>query len=79
MLTQTLRELEVDKLVKRKVYFEVLPKVEYLLTQTALQLIPFVEHLKQWGEEQLKNKNKTKTNQQRYSKLHLLICLSQIF
>lgn len=54
MLTQTLRELEEDNLINRKVYFEVPPKVEYSLTETAQQLIPFIEHLKQWGEEQMK-------------------------
>lgn len=59
MLTQTLRELEEDNLVIRKVYFEVPPKVEYSLTKTAQQLIPFIEHLKQWGEEQMKKEKRT--------------------
>lgn len=63
MLTQTLRELEEDNLVKRKVYFEVPPKVEYSLTETAQQLIPFIEHLKQWGEDQMKKEEQYTTSQ----------------
>ncbi len=53
MLTQTLRELEADNLVHRKVYKEVPPKVEYSLTETGLELIPFIQHLKEWGERQI--------------------------
>ncbi len=57
MLTQTLRELEEDNLIKRKVYQEVPPKVEYSLTITGIELIPFIGHLAEWGEKQL-NKSK---------------------
>ena len=53
MLTQTLRELEHDKLVIRKVYKEVPPKVEYSLTISGKELIPFIEHLRIWGDKQL--------------------------
>lgn len=53
MLTKTLRELENDLLVTRKVYHEVPPKVEYALTDTGRELIPFIEHLKQWGDRQI--------------------------
>lgn len=53
MLTQTLRELEDDTLIYRKVYHEVPPKVEYSLTETGAELIPFIIHLKQWGEKQI--------------------------
>lgn len=53
MLTQTLRELEDDKLLKRKVYHEVPPRVEYSLTDTGKELIPFIEQLKKWGENQM--------------------------
>lgn len=53
MLTQTLRELEDDKLLKRKVYHEVPPKVEYSLTDTGKGLIPLIEQLKKWGEDQM--------------------------
>lgn len=53
MLTQTLRELEDDHLVNRKVYHEVPPKVEYSLTDTGAELIPFIDHLKQWGDQQI--------------------------
>ena len=51
MLTQTLRELEDDNLLHRKVYQEVPPKVEYYLTETGAELIPFIEHLRKWGEK----------------------------
>lgn len=53
MLTQTLRELEEDKLVNRKVYPEVPPKVEYSLTDTGKELIPFIDHLGAWGRKQM--------------------------
>lgn len=54
MLTQTLRELENDGLVNRKVYHEVPPKVEYSLTTASKKLIPFINYLREWGESQMK-------------------------
>ena len=53
MLTQTLKELEVDKLITRKVYLEVPPKVEYSLTETGKELIPFISQMRSWGEKQM--------------------------
>ncbi|QEC76095.1 winged helix-turn-helix transcriptional regulator [Mucilaginibacter ginsenosidivorax] len=55
MLTQTLRELEDDKLITRKMYHEVPPKVEYSVSETGRELIPFIEHLHNWGKKQLQN------------------------
>jgi DNA-binding HxlR family transcriptional regulator len=52
MLTQTLRELEEDELINRKVFHEVPPKVEYSLTSIGEELIPFINHLKEWGDKQ---------------------------
>jgi DNA-binding HxlR family transcriptional regulator len=52
MLTQTLRELEEDELINRKVFHEVPPKVEYSLTAIGGELIPFINHLKDWGDKQ---------------------------
>jgi DNA-binding HxlR family transcriptional regulator len=52
MLTQTLRELEHDELISRKVFHEVPPKVEYALTDIGKELIPFINHLKEWGDKQ---------------------------
>jgi len=53
MLTQTLRELEEYNLINRKVYHEVPPKVEYSLTETGKELIPFIEYLSNWGDKQM--------------------------
>ena len=53
MLTQTLRELEEDNLVSRKVYLEVPPKVEYSLSESGLSLVPFVDQMRIWGEKQI--------------------------
>jgi len=53
MLTQALRELEADQLVSRQVYLEVPPRVEYALTPTGEELLPFIELLNQWGARQM--------------------------
>jgi DNA-binding HxlR family transcriptional regulator len=59
MLTQTLRELEDDKLINRKMYHEVPPKVEYSLSETGLELIPFIKYLYHWGNTQLEKEGAT--------------------
>lgn len=51
MLTKQLRELEAHGLVKRIVYAEVPPRVEYELTEVGASLEPIVHTLKAWGEE----------------------------
>lgn len=51
MLTQQLRELELDEIISRKVYSEVPPKVEYNLTLLGKTVIPVIDLLREWGEE----------------------------
>ena len=53
MLTQTLRELEDDRLITRTVYPVVPPKVEYQLTDTGKELLPFIDHLIVWAQQQV--------------------------
>jgi len=49
MLAQQLREMERDGLVKRKVYAEVPPKVEYSLTPAGASLKPVVDAMVEWA------------------------------
>lgn len=51
MLTKQLRELESSGLIKRKVYPEVPPKVEYSLSQSGIALNKVLKELKVWGDE----------------------------
>jgi DNA-binding HxlR family transcriptional regulator len=53
MLTQTLRSLERDGLVKRKVYPDASPKVEYGLTPLGRTLIEPLQGLCRWTEKHL--------------------------
>lgn len=62
MLTQTLRELEEDSLVNRKVFHEVPPKVEYSLTEIGEELVPFINYLREWGEKQMEKGELNKIN-----------------
>jgi DNA-binding HxlR family transcriptional regulator len=49
MLTLQLKALEQDGLVKRTVYAEVPPRVEYELTERAAELKPIFDQLSLWG------------------------------
>ena len=53
MLTVTLRTLEEDGLVKRKIYAQVPPKVEYSLTDRAMSLLPHINSLISWAQENM--------------------------
>ena len=53
MLTVTLRALEEDGLVKRVIYAEVPPRVEYSLTDRAKSLLPCIDSLIAWAGENM--------------------------
>lgn len=50
-LSTTLKELEQDKLIERKEYPQVPPKVEYRLTRRGEYLIPIFNLMCSWGED----------------------------
>lgn len=56
MLTAQLRELEEDKIISRKVYAEVPPRVDYSLTDVGRSLMPVINLMYQWGENRQKSK-----------------------
>lgn len=51
MLAQQLRQLEADGIITRKVYPEVLLKVEYRLTAWGQALCPALDALLNWAEQ----------------------------
>ena len=50
VLTSNLRSMEEQGLVSRKVYAEVPPKVEYMLTDTGYSLRPILDVMHSWGD-----------------------------
>ena len=55
MFTQTVRDLEKDGLISRKVFPVVPPKVEYSLTKRGSSLEDVLRRLDNWGLEDCKN------------------------
>lgn len=53
MFTQTVRELEKDGLITRKIYPVVPPKVEYKLSDRGLSLKQILKSLDQWGSKDI--------------------------
>lgn len=53
MLTVTLRTLEQDGIVNRRVYAQIPPKVEYSLTSRGQSLLPRLNALIDWAKEQM--------------------------
>jgi DNA-binding HxlR family transcriptional regulator len=63
MLTVTLRSLEADGVISRKIYAEVPPRVEYRLTESGEELMPHLEELVDWA---LKNMGDIIKKRQQY-------------
>jgi DNA-binding HxlR family transcriptional regulator len=55
MFTQTVRDLEKDGLISRKVFPVVPPKVEYGLTNRGKSLEDILRSLDKWGSEDCQN------------------------
>jgi len=53
ILTKQLRDLEQDGIISRHVYPVVPPKVEYLLTDLGVTLLPIVDDIWKWGKENM--------------------------
>ncbi|QLL70177.1 helix-turn-helix domain-containing protein [Lactobacillus sp. 3B(2020)] len=62
MLSQTLRELEEDDLVDRKVYPTIPPKVEYSLSKHGKELEPTLDTLHVWGLKHLEHLQRLQKN-----------------
>ena len=65
MLTVSLRTLEADGLVVRKIYPEVPPRVEYSLSELGETLIPHVSKLVEWAHA---NQNQILTSRKKYKR-----------
>lgn len=63
MLTQSLKEMQSDGLVNRKVYPEIPPRVEYSSTSTGKTLKPVINALNDWGTQYIKNSKTDYLNQ----------------
>jgi len=58
MLSLQLKELEKDGVIKRKVYAEVPPRVEYYITPFGKTLLPMLEEIARWGRHLAETKGK---------------------
>ena len=50
MLSQQLKELEAEKLLNRKEYQQIPPKVEYSLTEKGQTLLPIINSMCEWAK-----------------------------
>ena len=53
MLTKTLRGMERDGLIKRKIYPTIPPKVEYSLTPLGVTLVGMLQNIQFWAESNI--------------------------
>lgn len=53
MLSVTLKGLEADGLVKRTIYPQIPPRVEYQLTERGKSLIPHLQNLVIWAKDNI--------------------------
>ncbi|MBR1443339.1 MAG: helix-turn-helix transcriptional regulator [Firmicutes bacterium] len=51
VLTESLRSMETDGIVVRKVYAEVPPRVEYSLSELGETMRPILDAMEVWGKE----------------------------
>ncbi len=62
MLTVTLRTLEADGFLKRTIYPEVPPRVEYTITNLGKSLVPLIDNLEKWAKQNMEEIEKSRLN-----------------
>nr|WP_320058247.1 helix-turn-helix domain-containing protein [uncultured Bacteroides sp.] len=67
MLTVTLRSLEADGIIFRKIYAEIPPHVEYGLTDLGDDLLPHISSLINWSKQ---NMEAIKVNRELFKRSH---------
>ena len=72
MLTVTLKTLETDGLVSRKLYPQIPPKVEYRLTELGESMLPAIVMLKSWAEQNMPYILKARAEAQNKSRQNLV-------
>lgn len=50
MLTQELKKLENDEVIKRVIYPEIPPRVEYSLTDKGTSILPILQKMHEWSQ-----------------------------
>lgn len=68
VLSSTLRTLEADGFIDRKVYAVVPPKVEYRLTEVGKSLLPLIKQLTDWAQTNMK---KVMTHRKEYEQTEM--------
>jgi DNA-binding HxlR family transcriptional regulator len=62
MLTATLRTLEADGFLKRRIYPEIPPRVEYTITVLGKSLVPLIDKLEKWAKGNMSAIEKSRKN-----------------
>lgn len=50
VLNQSLKQLEEDELISKKIYAEMPPKVEYSLTKKGKEMVPALKIIEEWSK-----------------------------
>lgn len=58
MLINQLRELEDDKIIERKVFAEIPPRVEYSISAYGQSILPLIYTIQEWGLADMSNEEK---------------------
>ena len=67
MLTTTVRNLEADGFISRKMYAEIPPKVEYRLTPLGASLLPLIKDMVSWADDNLRTIQRNRARSSRVS------------
>ena len=61
MLSQQLKKLEENKIIEKKIFNVIPPKVEYRLTEQGEKLVPLLDVMQEWGKDYLVQFEKEKS------------------
>ncbi|HEX9027362.1 MAG TPA: helix-turn-helix domain-containing protein [Clostridium sp.] len=55
VLSESLKQLEVDEIISKHIYAEMPPRVEYLLTGKGKELVPALKIIEEWSKNNFSN------------------------